>query len=178
MTWFSSLFSSMGARIVEAVGHAADELFTSDEELALTDLQKTKIKTAYEIRIKEIVAELDRQQAEHEQNLEKELSERLKLDMKSDSWLSKNIRPMSLIFMSVVVSVLALFTVFDAGLTDKQLKALETWMPFFQMLMMTIYAFYFGSRGFEKVQKIRSAGMVEEAEKRSFVYSGSEAPKG
>jgi hypothetical protein len=178
MAWFISLLSSAGARIVEAVGSAADELFSSDEELALTEIQKTKIKTAYEVRLKELMVELDQQQAEHERSLENELTERLQLDKKSDSWLSKNIRPMSLIFMTAVVSVLALFTVFDSDLKEGQLQALKTWVPFFQILMMTIYAFYFGSRGLEKVQKIRSAGKVEEANKRQFTYAGSEAPKG
>jgi len=137
------------------VGKVIDDLVTSDEELALTEIQQEKIKSAYNIKIQEMVIELDRQAAEHEATMECALTERLKLDMKSDSWLSKNIRPMALIFMTAVVSVLAFYTVFTGDLTATQLSALEEWIPFFQILMVVMYGFYFGSRGLEKMQKMR-----------------------
>ncbi len=47
------------------------------------------------------------------------------------------------------------------NLSTQQLQALKEWIPFFSTLMLTVYAFYFGSRGIEKVQKIRAAGSVD-----------------
>jgi len=157
MGWFSTLFSAVGANVISATGKVLDDLVTSDEELALTDIQQAKIKAAYDIKIQELLIELDRQAGEHEATMESELTERLKLDMKSDSWLSKNIRPMALIFMTSVVSVLAFYTVFTGSLSETQLMALKSWIPFFEVLMVVIYGFYFSSRGLEKMQKMRAS---------------------
>jgi hypothetical protein len=178
MAWYSKLFSAIGVDLAQTVGSVIDELVTSDEEMQLTQNQKLKIKTAYEVQMREMLVKLDRQQAEHEENLEKELTERLKLDMKSDSWLSKNVRPMALIFTTLVVSITAMCTIFDSNLTQQQLEALKEWQPFFTNLMMVIYGFYFGSRGLEKIQKIRSSGLAEtEKAKRRLDSLGLE-PKG
>ena len=161
MSWFSKLFSSIGVDLTATVGKVIDDLVTSDEEIALTEIQKLKIRTAYEVEMKALFVRLDQQQAQHEENLEAELTERLKLDMKSDSWLSKNIRPMALVFLTATIAILAFFTVFDADLTEAQLRALKEWIPFFSTIMLTVYAFYFGSRGLEKIQKIRAAGATD-----------------
>lgn len=156
MGWLSKLFSSVGVNVISSVGKVIDDISTSDEELALTEIQKQKIKAAYDVKMRELIAQIDSAAFRHEENMESELTERLKLDMKSDSKLSKNIRPITLIFMTLVVSLLAFLTIFNSGLTEGQLKMVEQWIPFFQMIMLAIYGFYFGSRGFEKVQKIRS----------------------
>ena len=157
MGWLSKIFSSSGVSVIASVGKVIDDLVTSDEEIALTDIQKSKITAAYNVKMQELLVSLDRQSSEHEENLENELTERLKLDMKSDSWLSKNIRPMALIFMTLVVSLLAFLTIFTSTLKPTQLDTVKDWIPFFQNIMLVIYGFYFGSRGFEKIQKIRAA---------------------
>ena len=177
MGWLSKIFSATGVNVISSVGKVLDDLVTSDEELALSDIQKSKIKAAYNVKMKELMMNIDRQAAEHEENLENELSERLKLDMKSDSWLSKNIRPMALIFMTLVISILAFFTVFNSTLTPVQQLTLETWIPLFQTLMLVIYGFYFGSRGLEKIQKIRSAGQTT-VNARGTVLTQEQVPKG
>jgi hypothetical protein len=178
MAWYSKIFSAVGVDLASTVGKVIDELVTSDEEMALTKNQKLKIQTAYEVRMRELLVKLDNQQAKHEENLESELTGRLKLDMKSDSWLSKNVRPMALIFMTITVSILAFFTVFDSALTEIQLKSLKEWIPFFSTLMMVIYGFYFGSRGIEKVQKIRAAGITEREKAKKQTSSIDQEPKG
>ncbi|MEE8056454.1 MAG: 3TM-type holin [Pseudomonadales bacterium] len=160
MGWLSKIFSSTGVNVITSVGKVIDDLVTSDEEIALTDIQKSKIKAAYNVKMQELMTTLDQQAAEHEEKMENELTERLKLDMKSDSWLSKNIRPMALIFMTVVVAILAFFTIFNKTLTGEQLTTLQAWIPFFQTIMLVIYGFYFGSRGLEKIQKIRASNQA------------------
>lgn len=178
MAWYSNLFSAVGIDLAETVGNVIDELVTSEEEMGLTENQKLKIQTAFEVEMRSLLVKLDKQQAEHEENLEGELTERLKLDMKSDSRLSKNVRPVALIFMTVTVSVLAFFTVFDSDLTQMQLQALEKWVPFFSTLMMVIYGFYFGSRGIEKIQKIRAAGNADVEKLKLQLSNTEQVPKG
>lgn len=158
MGWLSAIFSKVGVDVISSVGKVIDDLVSSDEELALTDIQKKKITAAYNVKMQELMLQIDRQAAEHEQAMEGELTERLRLDMKSDSTLSKNIRPVTLIFMTLVVTALSFSTIFYNGFSDQQVTTIEAWIPFFQMIMLTIYGFYFGSRGIEKVQKIRASG--------------------
>ncbi len=98
MSWLSKVFSNIGVELTSTIGKVLDDLITSDEEVALTEVQKLKIKTAYEVEIKTLLAKLEQHQAEQERILEAELTERLKLDMKSGSLLSKNIRPLALVF--------------------------------------------------------------------------------
>ena len=165
MNFVSNVFSTMGVNAISTMGRVIDDLVSSDEELALTDIEKDKIKTAYQIKMQELVVQLDKQAADQEQLLEKSLTERLQLDMTSDSWLSKNIRPITLIFMTLVVSVLAFATIFASALSKGQLDTIQSWIPFFQMIMLTIYGFYFGSRGFEKIQQIRSTAQIANTKK-------------
>jgi hypothetical protein len=178
MAWYSKLFSAVGIDLASTVGKVIDDLSFSGEEKALTKNQKLQIKTAYEVRMRELLVDLDKQQALHDEKLESELTERLKLDTTSDSWLPKNVRPMALIFMTITVSILAFFTVFDGALTDNQLKALNVWVPFFTTLMMVIYGFYFGSRGIEKVQKIRAARNSELEKAKKQISSIDQVPRG
>ena len=177
MGWLSKIFSGTTVDLVSTVGKALDDLVTSDEELALTEVQQQKIKTAYRIRMQELLMQMDREAALHEENMEQELTERIRLDMKIDSWLSKNIRPMTLIFITVAVSLLAFSTIFSGVLNAEQISMVKDWIPFFQTVMLTIYGFYFGSRGFEKIQKIRSAKQNSSTLK-NMVSSFEQEPKG
>lgn len=177
MGWLSKIFSGTTVDVVSTVGKALDDLVTSDEEMALTHIQQQKIKTAYRLRLQEVLMQMDREAAMHEENMEQELTERLRLDMKSDSWLSKNIRPMTLIFMTSVVSLLAFLSIFNSSLNSGQLDMVKDWIPFFQTIMLTIYGFYFGSRGFEKIQKIRAAS-DKNSRLKNLVSSYEQEPKG
>lgn len=177
MGWLSKIFSSTGANVIASAGKVIDDLVSSDEEMALTENQKAKITAAYKVKMQELVFQLEKLAAEHEQKLESELTSRLKLDMRSDSWLSKNIRPMTLVFMTLVVTILAFTTVFSAGFTEQQNEIVNSWVDFFQIIMMTIYGFYFGSRGLEKMQKMRSSDRNRE-DKQGFVSSLTQEPRG
>ena len=74
------------------------------------------------------------------------VSERWQYDMKSDSWLSKNTRPLALIYLTVCMT---LFIVFDSIHMLFDMKA--AWIDLLQTLLVTVYVAYFGSRGAEKV---------------------------
>ena len=76
----------------------------------------------------------------------KGVTERWKYDMVSDSWLSKNTRPLALIYLTVCMT---LFIVFDSIQLLFDMKA--AWIDLLQTLLVTVYVAYFGSRGAEKV---------------------------
>ena len=76
----------------------------------------------------------------------KGVTERWKYDMASDSWLSKNTRPLALIYLTVCMT---LFIVFDSIQLLFDMKA--AWIDLLQTLLVTVYVAYFGSRGAEKV---------------------------
>ena len=74
------------------------------------------------------------------------VSERWEYDMKSDSWLSKNTRPLALIYLTVCMT---LYIVLDSMKMVFDMK--EAWIDLLQTLLVTVYVAYFGSRGAEKV---------------------------
>ena len=124
------IFSGGAAELVKGVGGVLDNLTTSKEE-----------KLEAERKIKELVSN-------HEVEMEKQITERWSMDMNSDSWLSKNIRPMTLIFL-VVSTVLIIFI--DAGVISFEVK--DTWVDLLQLVLITVIGAYFGGRSLEKVKK-------------------------
>ena len=78
-----------------------------------------------------------------------EVSKRWESDMKSDSWLSKNTRPMTLIFLTIsTVFIIVLDSLnIDFGVNTE-------WIDLLKSLLITVYVAYFGSRGVEKFKAI------------------------
>ena len=124
------LFSGGAAELVKGVGGVIDNLHTSKEE-----------KLEAEQKIKELIAN-------YEVEMEKNITDRWKADMNSDSFLSKNVRPMILIFL-VVSTVLMIFI--DAGTI--QFVVEEKWTDLLQLVLITVIGAYFGGRSFEKRKK-------------------------
>ncbi len=83
---------------------------------------------------------------ETEQN---NLTDRLKADMGSDSWLSKNIRPMTLIFILLAYSTFAMMSAFDLDTNQAYVELLGQWG-------MLIMSFYFGGRTLEKIMDMKA----------------------
>ena len=130
MSILTNLFSGGAADLVKGVGGVIDDLHTSKEE-----------KLAAEQKIKEIVAN-------YEVEMEKNITDRWKSDMNSDSWLSKNVRPLVLIFL-VVCTVLMIFI--DAGTINFTVE--EKWTELLQLVLITVIGAYFGGRSLEKRNK-------------------------
>jgi hypothetical protein len=127
MSILTNLFSGGAADLVKGVGGVIDNLHTSKEE-----------KLAAEAKIKEMVAN-------YEVQMEQQISDRWKADMNSDSWLSKNVRPLVLIFL-VVCTVLMIFI--DAGTISFTVE--EKWTDLLQLVLITVIGAYFGGRTMEK----------------------------
>lgn len=77
-----------------------------------------------------------------------ELTERLKADMGSDSWLSKNIRPMTLVFILVTYTVFGLMSAWDVEVNNNYVELLGQWG-------MLIMSFYYGGRTLEKIMNLK-----------------------
>jgi len=130
MNILGKIFSSGATDLVKGVGGVIDNLHTSKEE-----------KLEAERKVKELVSS-------YQNTLEKEISSRWNADMNSDSWLSKNIRPMTLAFL-VISTVLMIFI--DAGVIAFEVK--DTWVDLLQLVLITVIGAYFGGRSLEKTKK-------------------------
>ena len=130
MNVLSKIFSSGATELIKGVGGVIDNLHTSKEE-----------KLEAEQKVKELVSS-------YEIEMEKNITERWKMDMQSDSWLSKNIRPLVLIFL-VVATVLLIFI--DAGAISFTVQ--DKWTDILQLVLITVIGAYFGGRSLEKVKK-------------------------
>jgi hypothetical protein len=78
-----------------------------------------------------------------------ELTKRQQADMASDSWLSKNIRPGTLVFILVVYSTFAMMSAWDIEVNNNYVELLGQWG-------MLIMSFYFGGRTLEKIMDMKS----------------------
>jgi uncharacterized membrane protein (DUF106 family) len=81
-------------------------------------------------------------------NEQQEVTKRQQADMASDSWLSKNIRPMTLIFILVTYTTFAMMSAFGLDTNESYVQLLGQWG-------MLIMSFYFGGRTLEKIMEMR-----------------------
>ena len=121
--------------ILKDVGGIIDNLHTSDDEKAEA---KLKLETLL---------------ANAEQKAQEQVSARWEADMKHGSWLSKNIRPLTLVFLTAIFTVLSIFDGnLQIGGDDFTIGA--AYVPVYQTLLMTVYAAYFAGRSIEKVKQV------------------------
>ena len=130
MSILGNIFSSGATELVKGVGDVVDNLTTTEEE-----------RLEAKRKIEQMIGDFEVQ-------IQKEVTNRWTQDMNSDSWLSKNIRPLVLIFL-VVSTILLIFI--DAGVIEFEVKA--TWVDLLQLVLITVIGAYFGGRSFEKIKK-------------------------
>ena len=126
----NKIFSGGASKLVESVGGVVDNVITTKDE-----------KLEAKRKLKELILS-------HEAEMERNITDRWQADMNSDSWLSKNVRPMILIFL-VVSTVLMIFI--DAGTI--QFTVEEKWTDLLQLVLITVIGAYFGGRSLEKRKK-------------------------
>lgn len=124
------IFQWLTGGVIKEIGNTIDKLTTTEEE-------KLEIKK----QIQEILEKAD-------SDAQAQVTERWKADMASDSFLSKNIRPLVLVFLTFVFTVLAFFDGNIGGF-----KVAEQYIPIFQSLLITVYGAYFVGRTWEKNRK-------------------------
>jgi len=130
MSIISKIFSGGATELIKGVGGVIDNLHTSGEE-----------KLQAELKVKELIAN-------YETQMEKEITSRWEADMKSDSWLSKNVRPLVLVFL-VLSTVIMIFI--DAGTIKFVVE--DKWTDLLQLVLITVIGAYFGGRSIEKTKK-------------------------
>ena len=116
------LFAWLSGSVIKEIGNAIDKLTTTEEEKLILE--------------------------EADNNAQVQVTERWKSDMNSDSFLSKNIRPFVLIYLTVIFSALA-FTDGNIG----EFAVAKEYIPIFQTLLVTVYGAYFVGRSWEKAKK-------------------------
>jgi hypothetical protein len=125
------IFAWLSGGVIKEIGNVIDKLTTTEEE-------KLEIKKQLQIILEEA-----------DNNAQQQVTDRWNADMNSDSWLAKNIRPLVLVFLTFVFSLLA-FT--DGNIGD--FKIAKEYIPIFQTLLVTVYGAYFVGRTWEKAKSI------------------------
>jgi len=126
----SKLLDFLGGNILSSVGNVVDNLTTSDEE-----------RLAAKQAIEEVLMKA-------EVNAQEQVSRRWEADMKSDNWLSKNIRPLICVFLTAIFVVLSLFDGNVGGFVIQ-----PSYVPIYQTLLITVYGAYFAGRSIEKIKR-------------------------
>jgi len=129
MSILGKIFSSGASSLVDSVGTAIDKIHTSAEEKEL------------------IKAEIKQKILDYDYNIQKEVTKRWEADMQGN-WLSKSIRPLSLAFLLLVLTV---FTLVDFSFVELEIK--DSWVDLWQLLALTAFGAYFGGRSYEKTKK-------------------------
>ena len=124
------LFKLITGGLIKDIGNIIDKVTTTDEE-RLEAKQK----------IQELLESADK-------DAQQQVTERWKYDMQSDSFLSKNIRPLTMVFLTVMFTLLA-FT--DGNIGEFSIQ--KEYIPIFQTLLITVYGAYFVGRTWEKNKK-------------------------
>ena len=123
----------VGSSVVDDVANALDRFIRTKED-----------RDAFEKEMTEIFVRA-------ESEMQKNVSDRWKYDMESDSWLSKNVRPLILVFL-IFSTILLIFI--EGGNIDFFIK--EEWIGLLQMILLTVIGAYFGGRSIEKVNRTRN----------------------
>ncbi len=124
------ILNILGGSAIEKIGNVVDNLSTSEEE-----------RLAARKAIKELLLKA-------ESDAQDQVTRRWESDMKSDNWLSKNIRPLICIFLTVIFVVLSMF---DGNIGEFKIQ--DSYVPIYQTLLITVYGAYFAGRSIEKIKK-------------------------
>jgi len=127
----NKIFAWLTGGVIKEIGNVIDKLTTTEEER----LEAKK-------QLQAILEKAD-------DNAQQQVTARWNADMNSDSWLAKNIRPLVLVYLTFVFSLLA-FTDGNIG----QFKIAKEYIPIFQTLLVTVYGAYFVGRSWEKAKSI------------------------
>ena len=121
------IFQWLSGSVIKDVGNVIDKLTTTDEE-----------RLAAKHKIQELLEQADK-------DAQAQVTDRWKADMASDSFLSKNIRPLVLIYLTIIFTILSFFDGNIGGF-----KVAQQYVPIFQSLLITVYGAYFVGRTWEK----------------------------
>lgn len=141
--FLGKILSGGTAKVVDSIGTALDGLITNKEELAQAKLEIAKELNRHE-------EEMAKQVTEQLKSEDINVTDRWKADMSSDSWMSKNTRPLTMLSLLAFLYLIILSDSIPAiGFEVK-----VDYIDLLQILLTTVVVAYFGSRGFEKVKSM------------------------
>ena len=127
------LWEWLSGSVIKEVGKVLDTLTTTEEEKLEAQKQITKILESAD------------------KTAQEQVTARWESDMQSDSFLSKNIRPMVLVYLTVIFTGCAFF---DGNVGN--FKISKEYIPIFQTLLVTVYGAYFVGRSWEKTKRVNN----------------------
>tara|TARA_B110000967_G_scaffold205220_1_gene249290 strand:- start:1159 stop:1551 length:393 start_codon:yes stop_codon:yes gene_type:complete len=127
------LWEWLSGSVIKEVGKVLDDLTTTEEEKLEAQKQITKILESAD------------------KTAQEQVTARWESDMQSDSFLSKNIRPMVLVYLTVIFTGCAFF---DGNVGN--FKISKEYIPIFQTLLVTVYGAYFVGRSWEKTKRVNN----------------------
>ena len=131
------IVSGSAGSIVDSVGNVADKFIQSKEEKEeFRQLSEKEINRHIEIMQQQI------------NDAEKNITDRWLADMNSDSWMAKNIRPLVLVYLLLLLTAFVICDSINIHFTIK-----DSWVSLLELLMTTAFAAYFGGRTVEKFKK-------------------------
>jgi len=136
----TDILSPVAGGFIKDVGDTVRQFVTTDKD-----------KLELELKLKEMENSFILKMTENTNAYEEQVTQRHNADMTSDSWLSKNIRPLTLIFILVMYSLLSISSGFEFRVTQAYIELLGQWG-------MLIMSFYFGGRTIEKVASVIKNG--------------------
>lgn len=136
MSWVTDIISPVAGSFIKDIGDTVKQFVTTDKDKIELDAKLQTMQNEFIVKM-----------SEQTNAYEGEITKRLQADMQSDSWLSKNIRPMTLIFILVMYSLLSISSGFEFKVTQAYIELLGEWG-------MLIMSFYFGGRSIEKIASI------------------------
>ena len=139
--WLGNLLGGLFGKADKII----DEVVTSKEE-------KMALKNA-----------MQKMLLDSEASIQENVTKRWEADMNSDSWLSKNVRPMVLIFLVVCTMILVFI---DAGLIE--FKVEDKWISLLEITLLTVIGAYFGGRSIEKVKNTNVKAQVDETKRKGW----------
>ena len=125
-----------------------DDILSVGMKLVDKFVPDPQAKQEAQIKLLEMQKNGELAQLQADMNEQQELTKRQQADMMSDSWLSKNIRPMTLIFILLTYTVFGMMSAWDIEVNNNYVELLGQWG-------MLIMSFYFGGRTLEKVMEMK-----------------------
>ncbi len=125
-----------------------DDILSVGMKLVDKFVPDPQAKQEAQIKLLEMQKNGELAQLQADMNEQQELTKRQQADMMSDSWLSKNIRPMTLVFILMTYTTFAMMSAWDIEVNNNYVELLGQWG-------MLIMSFYFGGRTLEKIMDMK-----------------------
>ena len=139
----TDILNTLSGGLLDGVTNLISKTNTTDKERLALENEAKALVANYQLKVNDQLVQY-----------EQELTKRQANDMASDSWLSKNVQPMMLVFLICTTVLLAYLTIFI--LPSDKTTLIEPWIGLLTNLDLAAIGFYFGSRGAEKISKWKS----------------------